>query len=400
MPKQETRVKSKRSATTWEAPAPKFEIPAFDIQQWLRNRQTLGTWQLVSLFSWQYSRPPEKPTAPLAQRYDQAYRTPGEELFERVPEGLDTVDYLEAILRDAIVGGELKGNPYGDGHYLVKTEDGLRFVLRHIEAINKRVSDYGKRLPEEVQNSYQSLKIPEGILESLEDLRRENTTEISCTPPPNEMPANEIIEHDSAFAIRYEGQEVSVKKSLGWRYICELLRTPNNPIDPLELYRSVRKPKEGESRAALEEQYDDADQNQTGYSDRAESYDLGDRTVQNQIEGLDAEITQCGQELRDAVEIAGQQGDKSDVLRLSAKVETLMAKKKALQKEYTRPGGKPRRVKGDNEKALDTISQSVRRELSQLTTACPCLCQHLTESLELKNPLRYLPAEDQHWRFE
>lgn len=85
------------------------------------------------------------------------------------------------------------------------------------------------------------------------------------------------------------------------------------------------------------------------------------------------------QRLEEQITLATKRGDDPEVARLRADSDKI---KKFWNKD-TRPGGRPRRLKGQAKKDLDVIRDAVKRVLDDLAQAHKPLHEHLQRFLHI-----------------
>ena len=397
MPKKSKANQPDRTTDTLAA----FGIPPLDYAPFLA-RENWWTYELVHLVTKTYLPVPEVPEHPLAYHYDESF---GDE--DKNPE-----DYLENELRNAFDRRDseipiVQDSVERTGHRSIKRVDGLRFVQRHMDAINAKVMakwerEESTRLemirtggtykiydletggiinapPREAQPKPILIFIPDELRPLLKDFQGDGPrTECAATEERATTPSTgDVAEHGAAvtkqskgYYFEYGGVGVAVPKSDGFRYICELLRRPYKNVEALTLYTSDRVPLSKEDKIEAE-------------AYRRGSFDLNANSYANRRRAnISPEESRLVSKLREQAKEATEEGDEDTAQDL---------RKQALAI------ANPTEPKPERKKAADAVRSTIKYALRLLEKDHSTLYKHLSDSINFGTKLIYRPAENPNW---
>lgn len=178
-----------------------------------------------------------------------------------------------------------------------------------------------------------------------------------------------FINRSDYWEIVYDGERTLVKDSLGMKYLSELIKHKNEPVDWIDLHNAVK---------GVNPDIIDAG---TAYEDVSEGFDVSQGKTSPVYAGKDKKFLQNQiEDLKKYLDEAKACDNYVEADRLEDQIEAL---KKYVIDTY-RKDGTLKENSGSSEKMMNGIKAAIKRALEDIEGGLPDLRNHLNESIVQK----------------
>ncbi|MCK9557435.1 MAG: hypothetical protein PHO85_01425 [Candidatus Cloacimonetes bacterium] len=191
----------------------------------------------------------------------------------------------------------------------------------------------------------------------------------------------ELVEHDRCVEMNYHGTNQEFKKSVGWRYLLELLRHPGETYYARDLYASRNTVPEGMQMFAAMS------------AAELEGMNVYRQSPDNRIEKADLRcIAEVKKRLLKVIEMEAELRINNDVAALE---EVLNEKDKLLSylQEVLYKDGRIAKFLDAENKAREAVRKAISRCLDEIEAVEPELGRYLRKRIKRSGRLYYLPGD-------
>lgn len=196
---------------------------------------------------------------------------------------------------------------------------------------------------------------------------------------------------EGSWEISFGGKTIHPPDSLGLRYIQELLRRPNRPIDVLDLFATVRGVHGDQGLTASSDDEEIEEQDADVCRKREGDFQVNQQADKKTIDEVRGEIEDLGDQMRDALE--------KDDLDRAQSLDQERAKLEKYLKTNTGLRNRPRGFTDERERARKSVSAAIRTAKEMARTSLPELGTHLDAGIKTGFECCYAPQSQVEWEF-